>query len=229
VEVLLRWNNPILGNVRPSLFIPAAESTGDITELGEWVLTQACRRFGQWRSDGISIAHLSVNLSPRQFRQTEFVTRVHRILRDAQLDPGCLELEVTESSIIHDPETAVAMLQDLKKLGIRVAMDDFGTGYSSLRYLRELPIDVVKIDKSFIQDIPDHPDDVEIVTAIIAMARGLKMEVVAEGVETEAQLDLLDKLGCDKAQGYKCCRPLPEAAFVRWIEKHSRHESGGKK
>ena len=217
VEVLLRWTNPVLGNVEPKLFVPAAESTGDIARLGEWVLRQACQQFQQWRSDGMTLSRLSVNLSPRQFRQIEFVSRVHRILRDVQLDPGCLELEVTEGSIIHDPENAIAVLQDLKKLGVRVAMDDFGTGYSSLRYLRELPIDVVKIDKSFIQELPSHLDDVEIVTAIIAMARGLKMEVIAEGVETDEQFALLRELGCDKVQGFKCCMPLPEKEFLRWM------------
>jgi len=120
---------------------------------------------------------------------------VHRILRDTQLDPGYLEFEVTEGSIIHDPENAVSDLQDLKKLGVRIAMDDFGTGYSSLRYLRELPIDVVKIDKSFVQELPSNPDDVEIVTAIIAMARGLYLEVIAEGVETQQQYMLQASLG----------------------------------
>jgi diguanylate cyclase (GGDEF)-like protein/PAS domain S-box-containing protein len=224
VEVLLRWTNPILGAVQPRIFIPAAESTGDIVHFGEWVLRQACRRFGQWQSVGMPLTRLSINLSPRQFRQTEFVSRVNRILSDSQLDPTCLELEVTENSIIHDPETAVAILQDLKELGVHVAMDDFGTGYSSLRYLRELPIDVVKIDKSFIQDILVDPDDVEIVTAIIAMARGLKLEVIAEGVETDAQLALLRDLGCDKVQGYLYSRPLPEKDFVWWMDRSALRE-----
>jgi EAL domain-containing protein (putative c-di-GMP-specific phosphodiesterase class I) len=147
---------------------------------------------------------------------------VNRILSDSGLDASCLELEVTESIIIHDPVAAIAMLQDLKGLGVRVAMDDFGTGYSSLRYLRELPIDVVKIDKSFIRDIPADPDDVEIVTAIIAMAKGLKMEVIAEGVETDEQLALLRELGCDRVQGYLCSRPLPEKEFVSWMDRNTR-------
>lgn len=218
VEVLLRWTNPILGTVQPRMFIPAAESTGFIVHCGEWVLQQACRRFRKWHSDGMPLIRLSVNLSPRQFRQSEFVSKVNRILSDSEVDPTHLELEVTESSIINDPKTAVAMLQDLKGLGVRVAIDDFGTGYSSLRYLRELPIDVVKIDRSFIQDITDDPTDVEIVMAIIAMAKGLKKEVIAEGVETDEQLALLRELGCDKVQGYVCSRPLPEEEFVRWMD-----------
>ena len=219
VEVLLRWTNPILGTVQPRIFIPAAESTGVIVHFGEWVLRQACRRFGQWQADGMSLTRLAVNLSSRQFRQTDFVSRLSRILSDSKLDPICLELEVTESSIINNPETAAAMLRDLKELGIRVAMDDFGTGYSSLRYLKELPIDVIKIDRSFIQNIPDDPDDVEIVMAIIAMARGLKLEVIAEGVETEEQLALLKQLGCDKVQGYLYSRPLSEREFVWWMHR----------
>ena len=219
VEVLLRWTNPVLGTVEPGIFIPAAESTGVIVRLGEWVLQQACDRFRHWQSDGMAIPRFSVNLSPRQFRQSEFVSRVSRILSDSQLQPACLELEVTESSIIHDPEIAVAMLQDLKQLGVRVAMDDFGTGYSSLRYLRELPIDVVKIDKSFIQDIPADPDNVKIVMAIIAMAKGLKMEVIAEGVETAEQLTALRELGCNKAQGCICSRPLSEKEFLAWMDR----------
>jgi diguanylate cyclase (GGDEF)-like protein/PAS domain S-box-containing protein len=219
VEVLLRWTNSILGPVQPCIFVPAAESTGDIVYFGEWVLRQACRRFGQWQSAGMPLTRLAINLSPRQFRQTEFVSRVSRILNDSQLDPTCLELEVTENSIIHDPETAIAILQELKELGVHVAMDDFGTGYSSLRYLRDLPIDVVKIDKSFIQDILVDPNDVEIVTAIIAMARGLKLEVIAEGVETDEQLALLRGLGCNKVQGYLYSRPLSEEGFVWWMHR----------
>jgi diguanylate cyclase (GGDEF)-like protein/PAS domain S-box-containing protein len=224
VEVLLRWTNPILGPVQPRIFIPAAESTGDIVYFGEWVLRQACRRFRRWQSVGMPLTRLSINLSPRQFRQTEFVSRVSGILSSSQLDPTCLELEVTENSIIHDPETAVAILQDLKELGVHVAMDDFGTGYSSLRYLRDLPIDVVKIDKSFIQDILLDPADVEIVTAIIAMARGLKLEVIAEGVETDEQLALLKDLGCDKVQGYLYSRPLPEKEFIWWMDRSAPRE-----
>ncbi len=225
VEVLLRWTSPILDVVPPRVFIPAAESTGEIVQLGEWVLRQACRRFKRWQFEGMPISRLSVNLSPRQFRQSEFVSRVSEILREFELDPSCLELEVTESSIIHDPETAVAMLHDLKQLGVRVAMDDFGTGYSSLRYLRDMPIDLVKIDRSFIRDIPGDAGDVEIVTAIIAMARGLKKEVVAEGVENEEQFELLANLGCDKVQGHLFSEPLPEAEFARWMWLHFREPS----
>ncbi len=224
VEVLLRWTNPVLGAVQPRIFIPAAESTGVIAPIGEWVLRQACHQFRQWQSAGMPLTRLSVNLSPRQFRQSEFVPRMKRILSDSGLDPTCLELEVTESSIIHDPEIAVAMLKELKGLGVRVAMDDFGTGYSSLRYLRELPIDTVKIDKSFVHDIPADPKDCEIVMAIIAMAKGLKMEVIAEGVETDEQLALLREMGCDRVQGYRYSRPLPEKEFVGWMDRSTQKE-----
>ena len=225
VEVLLGWSSPILGVVQPCVFIPVAESTGDIVQLGEWILRGACSQFKKWQIEGMPISRLSVNLSPRQFRQSEFVSKVSGILHDSKLDPSCLELEVTESSVIHDPEIAVAMLHDLKELGVRVAMDDFGTGYSSLRYLRDLPVDVVKIDRSFIRDIPDDSGDVEIVTAIIAMARGLKKEVVAEGVETDEQLELLTDLGCDKVQGYLFSRPLPATEFDRWMEINAQEDS----
>jgi diguanylate cyclase (GGDEF)-like protein/PAS domain S-box-containing protein len=218
VEVLLRWTNQLLGTVQPDVFIPAAESIGVIVNIDEWVLRQACQCFRQWRLDGLPLPRLSVNLSPRQFRNADFVDRVNSILAKSELNPTCLEFEVTESTVIHDPETAIDMLQDLKAVGARVAMDDFGTGYSSLRYLRQLPIDVVKIDKSFVRDIPSDPNDVKIVTAIIAMAHGLNMDVIAEGVETDVQLSFLKELGCDKAQGYLFSRPLPEKEFISWME-----------
>jgi diguanylate cyclase (GGDEF)-like protein/PAS domain S-box-containing protein len=209
VECLLRWNHPERGPVPPDEFIPIAEETGAIVEIGNWVVQEACaagRLMAEQRGAPISIA---VNISPRQFRDPELVSTIRRSLRLAHLDPACLELEITETMLMQDVEATSEIVERLHKLGIRLAIDDFGTGYSSLNYLKKFPISTVKVDRSFVTDIPESSDDMEITAAVIAMAHRLKMQVVAEGVETQAQLEFLAEQDCDFAQGYLFSRALP--------------------
>ena len=211
VEALVRWHHPENGLVAPSHFIPIAEENGLIVPLGEWVLRTACAQMKAWLDQGIPSCTLAVNLSPRQFQQDNLAGMVRDILKRSGLPPECLELEITEGAIMRQGEQAIATLHALKALGVRLAIDDFGTGYSSLAYLKRFPIDKLKIDRSFVQDIPDDSNDVEIATTIIAMARNLKLEVLAEGVETAAQLGFLREQGCDSCQGYLFSPPRPAA------------------
>ncbi|MGQ0593082.1 MAG: putative bifunctional diguanylate cyclase/phosphodiesterase [Gammaproteobacteria bacterium] len=201
-EVLSRWWHPERGWIAPSDFIPIAEDTGLIVPMTEWVLREAFKQNRQWCREGRPPVSLSVNLSARCFRQANLAATVEQILRQTGIDATRLELELTERSLMQHTESVIAALRDLKSLGATIALDDFGTGYSSLSYLKRFPIDVVKIDRSFIADITTDPDDAAIANAIIAMAHTLEMLVVAEGVETAEQLDLLRSWGCDAAQGY---------------------------
>ncbi|MGH8577674.1 MAG: putative bifunctional diguanylate cyclase/phosphodiesterase, partial [Gammaproteobacteria bacterium] len=201
VEALIRWH-PEQRMVPPGEFIPIAEETGLITEIGEWVLRTACRQAREWEAAGLPPVRMVVNLSIRQLRRRGSPARVRAILRETGLAPQRLELEITESSLMVDPEQIIKTLHELRGMGIQLAMDDLGTGYSSLAYLKRLPLDRIKIDRSFVRDIPEDPDDVAIVQAILAMARQLKIRVVAEGVETPAQRRFLRDHGCEEAQGY---------------------------
>ncbi len=218
VEALLRWNNTELGRVPPAVFIAVAEDTGLIESIGKWVLQRACQQLRDWRDEGVSLPRIAVNLSPRQMRHTSLSQVIGRILADTNLDPRSLEIEITERVFLQDPDSATSTLNELKALGIGLAMDDFGTGFSSLSYLRRLPIDTVKIDRSFIKDIPYHSDDAGIVTAIIAMAQGLELDVVAEGVETKQQLAFLKALGCNRVQGLLTGAPMYADALNEWLE-----------
>jgi diguanylate cyclase (GGDEF)-like protein/PAS domain S-box-containing protein len=213
MEALVRWQHPELGLVSPAEFIPLAEDTGLIAPLGEWVLRTACAQTKSWQDCGSSNLHVAVNLSPRQFQQPDLVPMVEKILNETGLAADSLELEVTESSVMKNAETAISTLLELKAMGIKVAVDDFGSGYSSLSYLKHLPIDILKIDQSFIRDMTADPKDAAIVMAIIQLAHSLRLQVVAEGVETEDQLHFLRLLRCDALQGYLFCRPLPVDAF----------------
>ncbi|HUW27229.1 MAG TPA: EAL domain-containing protein [Sulfuriferula sp.] len=208
-EALVRWNHPELGLVSPARFIPVAEDSGLIVPLGEWVLRQACGQLKQWREQGIQLRRMVVNLSPRQFRQKHLVQTFSRVLSETGVDPHWLGLEITESVIMENPEVSIGILEELKALGIELSLDDFGTGYSSLGYLKRFPIDKLKIDQSFVRDITTDADDKAMVAAIIVMAHQLNIRVVAEGVETEAQLAFLREQGCDEYQGYYFSRPLP--------------------
>ena len=208
-EALVRWNHPQLGLVGPSRFIPVAEESGLIVPLGEWVLRQACNQLAQWRKQGIQLQRMVVNLSPRQFRQKHLVHTFSRVLDETGIDPSWLGLEITENVIMENPEVSIGILRQLKALGIELSLDDFGTGYSSLSYLKRFPIDKLKIDQSFVHDLTADADDEAMVSAIIVMAHQLKIRVVAEGVETEAQLAFLRDRGCDEYQGYHFSRPLP--------------------
>jgi diguanylate cyclase (GGDEF)-like protein len=218
VEALVRWKHPTLGMVAPAEFIPVAEETGLILPIGERVLRSACAQTRAWRREGLPAFRVSVNMSARQFQHQNPVALVTRAIQESGLEPGDLMLEITESAVMRDADHALATLRSIKETGVRVAIDDFGTGYSSLSYLRSFPIDALKIDRSFVREIASRPDDEAIVTAIIAMARSLKLDVIAEGVETEGQFDWLRSRGCDEIQGYLISRPLPVedvAPFVR--------------
>lgn len=208
VEALLRWQHPERGLLTPGEFIDIAEDTGLIVPIGEWVLRTACAQAREWQRSGLPPFRLGVNLSPRQFGHEDLCGMVKAILRETGLNATWLELELTESGVAHDPERAVAMLAQLRALGVQLALDDFGTGYSSLAYLKRFPLHRLKVDRSFVRDIPGDADDVAIVEAILAMARRLKLAVVAEGVESEAQRAFLRAHGCQEMQGYALSPPL---------------------
>ncbi|WP_312437140.1 EAL domain-containing protein [Janthinobacterium sp.] len=209
VEALLRWRHPELGMVAPSRFIALAEDTGLIVPIGAWVMRTACAQMQAWHAAGLGPLRLAVNLSARQFNEPNLVASIADVLAQTGLAPGCLELELTESLFMHDVALAVSQLHDMKALGVQLSIDDFGTGYSSFAYLRTFPIDVLKIDRSFVGDVASDADDAAIVVSIIALAHNLKLRVVAEGVETAEQLDYLRRNGCDEAQGYYFSHPLP--------------------
>jgi len=209
VEALLRWNRPQRGLVAPADFIPLLEETGLIVPVGEWVLHEACAQAGRWRAAGLPPLRVAVNLSARQLRHERFADTVAAALADTGMDQGDLELEITESAVMQQVEASLETLSRVRALGVRLAMDDFGTGYSSLSHLKRLPIDTVKIDRSFVLDVPADENDTAIVQAIIVLAHTLRLEVIAEGVETKEQLAFLRTHGCDAMQGYLFSRPLP--------------------
>ncbi len=209
LEALVRWQHPERGLVPPGEFIPLAEETGLIVPMGEWVLRAACAQNLAWQKAGLPPMRVAVNISARQFHQHDLARLVRRVLDETRMDPRWLELEITESLIMHDAEGAVFKLGQLRDLGVQIAIDDFGTGYSSLSYLKKFPIQTLKIDRSFVKDLNRHGDDSAIVDAVIALAHSLAMDVVAEGVETEEQLSLLDGKGCDRVQGFLFAGPMP--------------------
>jgi diguanylate cyclase (GGDEF)-like protein/PAS domain S-box-containing protein len=219
-EALVRWHHPTLGLIPPARFIPIAEETGLIVQIGEWVLRTACEQVRAWRDEGLHL-RVSVNLSARQFRQENLAQTIYRILSETKVPPRYLELEITESDVMENAESAIATLDELKSKGVDISIDDFGTGYSSLSYLKRFPLDVLKIDRSFVRDVPTNGDDAAIVVAIIALARSMDIRVVAEGVETQSQAEFLNRSGCDFAQGYYFSPPVPAAqitaGFVRRI------------
>ena len=209
VEALLRWSHPTRGLVPPDEFIPVLEELGLVVQVGEWVLEEACRQLKAWHEEKIRIPKISVNLSARQFAEGDLSARIAAILDRTGLAPACLELELTESILMRDVASAMQTLGNLKRLGLCIAVDDFGTGYSSLNYLKQFPIDVLKIDRSFVDGLPDGEQDAQIARAIIAMAHSLNMMVIAEGVESQAQLDFLREHDCDEVQGFLLGRPMP--------------------
>ena len=217
MEALVRWQHPEMGLVSPAEFIPLAEDTGLIAPIGEWVLRSACEQTKSWHDCGFNSLRVAVNLSPRQFQQPDLLLMIETTLRETGLRPDCLELEVTESSVMKNRESAIKTLSELKKMGIKISIDDFGSGYSSLGYLKHLPIDVLKIDQSFVRDMTTAPNDAAIVMAIIQLAHSLQLKVTAEGVETEDQLRFLRLLRCDEMQGYLFCRPVAVEAFEQLL------------
>ena len=216
-EALIRWRHPQRGLVPPAEFIPLAEECGLIDSIGEWVVREACRQASAWQRAGLEPVRVAVNLSAFQFRQGGLLQVIQQALLDHDLDPRLLEVEITESALMSDPEESVAILEHLSRMGVLVSVDDFGTGYSSMSYLRRFPIDKLKIDRSFIHELSSRPDDASIVKAIVSLAHSLKLKVVAEGVETPAQLELLRQLGCDQYQGYYYSPAVPPAEFASLV------------
>lgn len=210
VEALLRWKNSDYGQVSPAEFIPIAENTGLILPIGEWVLKTACKQGKRWADMGYGYLRVAVNLSARQFRDRNFIQTLANILHETILPLSMLELELTESMMMEDIDTVVPQLNKIKTMGIRISIDDFGTGYSSLSYLRQFPIGMLKIDQSFVRDVSHNPDAAAIARAIINMAHSLRLDVIAEGVETEEQLEFLKHHQCNEIQGYLFSKPLPE-------------------
>ncbi|WP_409341344.1 putative bifunctional diguanylate cyclase/phosphodiesterase [Paenibacillus sp. MBLB4367] len=216
VEALVRWQHPEKGMIPPNDFIPLAEDTGLIVQIGEQVLRKACRQRKRWTDQGLPLFRVSVNLSTRQFRHTELPEVIEQTLKETGLSPDLLELEITETAAMQDAHYAGLMLHVLKETGLTISIDDFGTGYSSLSYLKRFPIDVIKIDRSFISGIHKDSDDAAIVRAIVVLAKTLKLEVTAEGVETSEQIAYLESLGCDEIQGFVIGKPMDADDLVRW-------------
>lgn len=219
-EALVRWHHPEKGLISPAQFIPLAEETGLIIPIGEWVLKTACAQNRQWQNTGpiCGPVGVSLNLSGIQFRQENLIKIIEKVLGDSGLAPSFLELEITESVIMTNPDETVALLHKLKDMGVSLSMDDFGTGYSSFSYLKRFPLDNIKIDRSFIRDITTSDKDAAIIKAIIAMAHVLDLRVIAEGVETDEQLKMLQDLGCDEMQGFLLSRPLPAEHVYEFLE-----------
>ncbi len=215
MEALLRWQHPVSGLISPVQFIPLAEENGLILPIGEWVLRSACKQLSAWQKQGYEVPRLAINLSAKQFRQKNMAEIIAEVLKETGVDSRFLGIEITESMLVHNIEEVADTLLKLSNMGLEISIDDFGTGYSSLSYLKRFPIDKLKIDKSFVDDIATHPDDAAIVKAIIAMAHGLSMKIVTEGVETQAQLDFLRRYGCEQYQGYIFSIPLPAADIVK--------------
>jgi diguanylate cyclase (GGDEF)-like protein len=219
-EVLLRWEHPERGLVSPAQFIPLAEETGQIVRIGLWALQTACAQLKAWQHDALTRdLTLAVNVSAKQFRQTDFVAQVQRVLLESGAKSSHLKLELTESIVLENVEDTINTMREIKMLGVGFSMDDFGTGYSSLQYLKRLPLDQIKIDQSFVRDIASDPNDAAIVQTIIAMTDALGLNVIAEGVETEAQRDFLDKHGCHAFQGYLFGKPLKVEQFEALLHK----------
>jgi diguanylate cyclase (GGDEF)-like protein len=216
-EALLRWRHPELGVLSPAEFVPLLEETDLIAPVGEWVLREATRRVAAWRDAGLPPVPIAVNLSPRQFSMRDLDRRVAAIVDEAGIAPALLELEITESLLMHDAQDAVRTLSSLKRFGVRLAIDDFGTGYSSLAYLKRFPIDALKVDRTFVSDATANADGAAITTAIIQLGHSLGLGIVAEGVETRAQLEFLRSRGCDQIQGFLYGVPMDGAAADRWI------------
>ncbi len=217
VEALVNWQDPEKGLIRPSKLIPLAEENGMIVPMGEWIMHEACRQHKAWQNQGLCLQRIAVNLSPIQFSQRDLCKTLKNILKKTDLDPQYLELEITESNAMQDAESTIKIMKRLTALGISFSIDDFGTGYSSLSILKRFPLSTLKIDRSFIQDVPEDDDAVAIVKAIVAMAHSLKFEIIAEGVEKQQQLDFLRNLGCQNFQGFLFSKPLPAKQMAQFL------------
>lgn len=225
VEALVRWQHPTRGLLYPDQFIALAEKSGVILQLGEWVLNEACRQMGEWRAQGYEGWSVAVNLSPLQFSHTGLIQLVRDALDRYALEPGCLTLEVTESTAMQDPYASLVILQKLNDMGVKISIDDFGTGYSSLLYLKRLPATELKIDRGFVRDLAPHTEDAAIVSAIVALGRTLNLSIVAEGIETRAQQEFLTGIGCSTLQGYLLGRPMPAKQLVEALHAAEEKEA----
>jgi len=214
----VRWNHPRLGRIPPDRFISIADESGLIVDIGEWVLREAARCCRSWHQAGIHDMHVSVNVSAIQFAQPKLLEAVRDTLRQTRLRAECLMLEITESSLMQDAESTAGMLRSLHNMGVRISVDDFGTGYSSLSYLKRFPIDVIKIDQSFVRDLTTDEEDAAIVRAIIALARSMRRSTIAEGVETEAQVEILRREKCEFFQGYLFGKPMLYSDLLARLE-----------
>jgi EAL domain-containing protein (putative c-di-GMP-specific phosphodiesterase class I) len=221
VEALLRWHHPDLGVVSPTQFIPVAEETGMIVPIGRWVLRTACAQNVAWQQDGLPPLCIAVNLSARQFADESLTTDIVAALRDNGMKPELLELELTESMVMQNPERAVKILTAISEMGVRIAIDDFGVGYSSLAQIKRFPIDTLKVDRSFIRDLEKNAEDRAITEAIISMGKTLSLTVVAEGVETEEQQNFLVDHACDAMQGYYFSKPIDRDQFASFLRQHA--------
>jgi diguanylate cyclase len=218
-EALIRWLHPERGQVPPATFIPLAEECGLIEAIGNWVIREACRQARAWQDEGLTPTRVAVNLSAFQFRNGTLLATIREALEKYRLDPAFLEVEITESALMSDPEESVSILRKLSEMGVLVSVDDFGTGYSSMSYLQRFPIDKLKIDRTFISDVTSSNDDASIVSAIVSLGHTLKLKVIAEGVETPEQLEFLQMLGCDQYQGYHFSKPMPASEFAELIRR----------
>jgi EAL domain-containing protein (putative c-di-GMP-specific phosphodiesterase class I) len=221
-EVLLRWQSPDKGLIYPGEFVPVLEGSGLIVRAGEWVVRSACRQMKAWHEAGLAPLPIAVNLSAKQFEHQDICAMVEQALHDFDIQPSLLTLEVTESAAMHNPDEAIVTLGRLKALGVRLSIDDFGTGYSSLSYLKRFPVDYLKLDRSFVAGLPGDVDDAAIALAVITMAHSLGLKVVAEGVETEAQIAFLEANGCDEMQGFLLARPMAAAEYAQWLARVRR-------
>ncbi len=227
VEALIRWQHPTRGPILPGEFIPIAEESGLILEIGDWVIREACRQAREWQRRHMPFLRVAVNVSPLQFRQANFVKKIHAALQEHSLDATYLEIELTEATLMSNAETSVALLEELSELGVVVAIDDFGTGYSCMSYLQRFPIDKLKIDRSFISDVASNAGDASIVRAIISLAHGLRLKVIAEGVESEEQLGILRRMGCDQYQGFFRSAAVPAADIEKFVRDDERAKNPG--
>jgi EAL domain-containing protein (putative c-di-GMP-specific phosphodiesterase class I) len=223
-EALIRWRHPERGLLLPADFIGLADDCGLLDDIGQWVLNEACRQARSWQDAGLPRLRVAVNLAPSQFRLTNLVDQIRRALAAAQLDPQLLEVELTESAVMSDAEESIHILEAISSMGVLVSVDDFGTGYSSMSYLRRFPIDKLKIDRCFVEDMTRRSEDASIVRAIISLAHSLRLKVIAEGVETPEQLALLADLGCDQYQGFYFSPALTAEKFVDLVRRSQGHQ-----
>jgi EAL domain-containing protein (putative c-di-GMP-specific phosphodiesterase class I) len=220
LEALVRWNHPTMGLVPPNRFIPIAEESGFISEIGSWVMDTACHQIVEWHAQGLKPLSVAVNLSAQQFYQPNLLDELADVLERTQVPPGSLELEITETTAVANIDLTIMLLEQFQDMGLRIAMDDFGTGYSSLNYLKKLPLNTLKIDRAFIKDLKPKTKDLEIIRAVISLAIGLELDIVAEGVDKAEQIEILKSLNCNIVQGYYYSHPLNTREMTQMLREN---------